>query len=328
MDEEMKTLNEHIKNNQYAKAYLLYGEEAYLKRVYKNRLKDGIVGDDSMNLSYYEGKDISIPEITDLSQTMPFFAERRLILLENSGMFKSSSEAMAELVKNAPETTYFVFVEQEVDKRNRLYKRLNEMGYICELKSQTEESLSTWAARLFQEGHKKITRDTMVYLLGKTGHDMDNIANEVAKLVAYTGEREAVTVDDIDGICVVEVVDRVFDMIHAISMKEQDKVIRLYGDLIARKEPPMKILALLGKQFATLLAVKEMAESGRSSQVIAERLGIRPYFMSRYLNQAKFFSPQQLRQAVEDCVETEQAVKSGTTEDEVPVELLILKFSM
>ena len=84
----MKKLLEEIKSGQLKQVYILYGEEAYLRNQYKNRLKDALLaGGDTMNFHYFEGKNIRVGELIDLAQTMPFLAERRVILLENSGLF-------------------------------------------------------------------------------------------------------------------------------------------------------------------------------------------------------------------------------------------------
>lgn len=323
----MKNILNHIKENTYSRAYLLYGDEDYLKRTYKNKLKEAISGDDTMNYAYYEGKDIDVQDLVDISQTLPFFAERRLIIVEDSGFLKNSAENVASAIKEAPESTCFLFVESEVDKRNKVFKAISEVGYVCEMKKQTEETLMTWAARIFRENNKNITRDNMAYFLTKTGTDMDNIQNEANKLIAYAMERNEITKEDIDLVCTVQTVDRVFDMINAISEKNQDKVIGLYSDLVALKEPPMKILALMGKQFATLLAVKEMSKAGHGNSAIAEKLSLRPFFVGKYVAQSKAFTSKQLRNAVEDCVEADHSIKSGRMEDTYAVELIIMKYS-
>lgn len=88
----MKSINEDIKNRRFKQIYLLYGEEAYLKRMYKEKLRNALVEkEDTMNYNYYAGKGISISEVIDVSETMPFFADRRLIIIENSGFFKSAN---------------------------------------------------------------------------------------------------------------------------------------------------------------------------------------------------------------------------------------------
>ena len=45
----MQTLDEDIKKREFKRVYLLYGEENFLKRSYKNRLKEAVLGDDTMN---------------------------------------------------------------------------------------------------------------------------------------------------------------------------------------------------------------------------------------------------------------------------------------
>lgn len=323
----MKKIKQHIKEDRYPNIYLLYGEEHYLVRTYKNMLKEAICQEESMNYSYYEGKDVSVNELKDVAAAPPFFAERRLIIVENSGFFKTSSDPVVDILKDLPDTTHIVFVEAEVDKRNKVFKTVNERGYVCEMKQQTEEDLRRWAGKIFLEAGKQITNNDMNKFLGGTGLEMDNIYNEAMKLIAYCLERNVITATDIDEVCSTRTVDRVFEMIQAMALRKTDEVMRLYGDLLALKEPPLKILALMGRQFAQLMAVKKLYADGCDGSTIANRLGIRPYFISKYIAQAKGYSLAELKQAVDDCVDAEHRIKSGQTEDKYAVDLLIVKYS-
>ena len=121
----MKTIDNDIKDGRIKKAYLLYGEERYLIRQYRDKLINAIVQpDDTMNFSSFEGAEVNQKEIIDLAETLPFFAEKRLILIEDTGMFKKGGEDLAEYMPTAPDTTFFVFVEEEIDKRSKLYKAI------------------------------------------------------------------------------------------------------------------------------------------------------------------------------------------------------------
>ena len=100
----MQTINEDIKNGTFKPVYLLYGEEAFLKQSYKKKLRAAISGDDTMNYNYFEGKGLDVNELISLADTMPFFSERRLILIEDSGFFKTSSEALAEYLPTMPDS--------------------------------------------------------------------------------------------------------------------------------------------------------------------------------------------------------------------------------
>ena len=119
----MKTLNEHLKTKTFKNVYLLYGDEAYLRNQYRDKLKKAMINEgDTMNFSCFEGKGIDEKELTAMADTVPFFSDYRLIIVENSGFFKTSGhETLAEYMKHIPETTCIVFVESEVDKRSKLF---------------------------------------------------------------------------------------------------------------------------------------------------------------------------------------------------------------
>lgn len=144
----MKVLAQDIKTGEFKPVYLICGEEAFLKKSYKNRMKDALVGDDTMNFHYFEGKGLDLKEIISLADTMPFFGDRRLILIEDSGLFKSSgADALVEYLPQMPDTTCMLFVENEVDKRNRLYKKVKDLGYVAEMERQDARQLGAWGWR-------------------------------------------------------------------------------------------------------------------------------------------------------------------------------------
>ena len=110
----MKMLAEDIKNGNFKTAYLFCGEEAYLRNQYKNRLAQALCDpSDTMNFSRFEGKNIIPAEVISLADTLPFFAERRLILIEDSGFFKNKCDELADYLPKMPDTTCIIFVETE-----------------------------------------------------------------------------------------------------------------------------------------------------------------------------------------------------------------------
>ena len=142
----MKTIDEDIKQGTFRNVYLLYGEEAYLLKQYKDKLVKAMVAEnDNMNFATFTGKDVSVKEIIDLSETLPFFAERRVILIEDSGFFKNAQEELATYMGEIAKSTFFIFAETEVDKRGKLYKAVNKEGAVVEFGNQDEQLLSKWS---------------------------------------------------------------------------------------------------------------------------------------------------------------------------------------
>ena len=321
----MQIINEDIKSGKFKPVYLLFGEEAFLKQSYKKKLKEAIAGDDTMNFNYFEGKGLDVKELISLSDTMPFFSEKRLILVEDSGFFKSASEELAEYLPSMPDTTCIVFVEEAVDKRNRLYKKVKDLGHIAEMKRQDSAQLARWAAAILAQNGRKITAQTMNLFLERTGDDMELIRSELEKLISYTMGREVVTSEDVEAITTVQVTNKIFDMVNAIVTRKTRVAMDLYEDLLTLKEPPMRILFLIARQFNQLLMAKEMNSQGLDRGAIASKLKIPPFVAGKVISQAGAFSREQILSFVESCVEAEEAVKTGRLNDRLAVELLITR---
>lgn len=324
----MKSLQEDIKNQEFKNVYLLCGEEDYLKQQYKEKLKTALVSDeDTMNFSVFEGKKTEPRAVIDLGETMPFFAPRRVIFLEDTGFFKNQCQDLPEYLAALPEYLCMVFIESEVDKRSRMYKAVKKYGRVVEFGRQDSNTLMRWVLGILNREGKKITRGDMELFLSKTGTDMGNIERETEKLLCYTMGREVITGADIEAVCTTQISNHIFDMIRAVTEKNQKKALDLYYDLLSLKEPPMRILFLLARQFNLIMQVKELSERGHDQNSIAKKTGLQPFVVRNYTAYARKYSTEVLKSAVEECVNTETKVKTGLMTDTMSVELLLVKFS-
>ena len=323
----MKVISDDIKKGEFKSVYLLYGEEEYLKKQYRDRLKNAIAGDDTMNYSYYDSDNASVKDIIDVCETLPFFAQKRLVIMENTGFLKSSNDELADYIKHIPDYLVIVMVEKDVDKRNKVYKAVDSVGYVCEMKPQTTATLEKWIAGLLAKDNLKISREACDLILDKTGAGMDYIKQETEKLVSYCQGRDVVTVEDVEKVCTTQTTSHIFDMISAIANKKQQQALDLYYDLLELKEPPMRILYLIVRQFNGILQVKDLMSRGISGKGIASKIGAAPFVASKYQAQAKYFEMNTLLDALNECAKTEEAVKQGRLNDRLGVELIIIKYS-
>ena len=324
----MQQLLEDIKNRQFRQVYLLYGQEAYLKNQYRDKLKEALVQDgDTMNFTVFKGKNSNPGEIIDLAETMPFLAERRVILIEDSGFFKKGGEQLADYLKEPASTVCILFSESEVDKRNKLFKAVKDNGCAVEFATEDETTLKRWVLGRIKKENKVISSASLDFFLQKTGSDMENISREMEKLFCYTLKKDTITEEDIEAVCTHQVTSQIFDMVESIAMGRQQQALKLYYDLLALKEPPMRILFLIGRQFNLLLQVKELKAKGCDNRKIGEKTGLHSFIAGKYVSQAARFKKEELREALEACVSTDEAVKSGRLNDTMGVELLIVRYS-
>ena len=253
---KQRQINDDIASGNFRPCYLLYGDEAYLRLQNKDKLIKAMgVDGASMNFTRYEGDGCNPAEIIDMAETMPFLSDKRVILVENSGFFKSGCPELAEYLKSPSETTFFIFVEKEVDKRKDIYKAASKLGLEI-----------SW--KLKAEG-KTITPRALALFLGRVGTDMSNISTEIEKLVCYCIDRSEITDEDVETVCANWLTGRIFAMTDAIVERKRTVAINLYYDLLALKEPPAKILALITRQFNLMLQIKEMTQNHKDKAQIA-----------------------------------------------------------
>ena len=324
----LKEILGDIESGRYKKLYLLYGEEAYLRQYCKNKLYKALVPEgDTMNCSRFTGKGIDVAEVIGLCETLPFFAEHRVVFLEDTECFKSANEELADYLKNLPDYLVMVFSEETVDKRTRLYKAASQAGMVVEFTRQTPESLAGWIAGNMKREGKKISQPDARYLVEKIGDEMGSLQMEMEKLTAYTAGRGVVTREDIDAICTTRLQDRIFDMIRAVANHDQKKALDLYDDLLALKVAPIKILVLMGRQYTQLLSMHELLGEGLPQKELAAKIGVAPFAVRELDRCARKYSQTQLQDALRWIMDTDESIKTGQMMDTLGVELLLVQLS-
>ncbi len=326
----MKELINEIKSGNLQHVYLLFGDENYLKLQYRDRLLQTLLPDGGgMNLNRYEGDHIDEAKLIDQGETMPFFSDKRVILVSRSGSFKSGAERIVDYIRDMPDYLYLIFVEQEVDKRGRLFKAVKEIGRVVEFGEQKETTLQAWVLKLLSEENLKIRREQMDYLLERTGFDMNHIRLEVDKIICYCREKQIGIITDeiIDAVVTERVENRIFDMVACVTAHQRQQALQLYADLLSLKEPPMRILFLIGRQFHQLLIIKELLEEATPIAQIASKAGMPPFAVRKHIQQVKSYDKKTLQGCIAACVEAESDVKSGRMGDRLAVELILIRLS-
>lgn len=320
----MQRIVEDIKNRTFHPVYLLYGEESYLVRLYRDKLKKAVLdGGDEMNYSNFQGSGLDLLEVREIADTLPFFQDYRIIVLEDTKLFKSANE-FVEYLPSMPDTTILVFIEKEVDKRNKLYKYVQKNGLAVEMTAMSAGDTKKFVAMKLRDSEKKIRESTAEYFLEQVENSLNNIENELEKLIAYTYGREEITREDIDAVCSVQVTGQIFKMLDAIASGQKQEMMRLYHDLLELKESPMSILYLLTRHFNILLQIKT-ASGDVSKSELAKKIGIPPFAVGKYQMQCKHFTKEQLKRMLTLCTETEFDFKRGRIADQIGVETLLMQ---
>ena len=250
-----------------------------------------------------------------------------LLSFKIQNFFKSSNDEFAEYLKNIQETTSIVCIEQKVDKRNKAYKAIKEIGFVEEEVMPNEHILQTWIVGQAKREGKQITPDAWAEFLNRTGDNMDHMDREFKKLLSYCYESDTIEKEDVEAICTKQVETKIFDMINAIASKKLDVVMDLYQDMLSAKEPPMRILFMIVRQFNQIFIMKDMASKGLSNREIATKMKMNDYIVRKNFAAANAFNINQIRVLLEEAADCEWRVKTGQLDERLAVEMLMIKYS-
>ena len=230
-------------------------------------------------------------------------------------------------LKEIPETTILLIIEDEVDKRSKIYKYINKEGCAVSFETPKEKDLILWVAQMLKKEQKKMTQKDIQLFLYKTGQDMFTIKNELEKLIAYTKGREVIGAEDLEALTTAQTTNQIFVMLEAIAKKQRDTVLKLYYDLIELKESPFGILALLVRQCNQLLQTQSLLEAGKSQGEMAKELKVPPFVVGKLKQQVRLFKREELYAMIKKCAVTDEGIKTGKITDRIGVELLLVEFS-
>ncbi|MGN1319239.1 MAG: DNA polymerase III subunit delta [Lachnospirales bacterium] len=324
----MKVIDRDIKSGEFQRVYLFCGEEKYLLLEYENKLRNAVMPKEAelMNLVKFDGVD-DVEKVASAVETLPFFSPYRLVLIKDSGLFKTGkkemTDKMCEVIKNIPSSCVVVFTNEEVDKRNSLYKAVKKYGYVCEIKTLKDSELIKWVE---VNSLGKIKGSTAAYFVQNVGNQIEALKAEMDKAISYSGDK-AVTKEVIDNICTKSLESGMFDMMDSIGLKKADKALDIYNNMLFMKQSPVAVLTMIARQFKLILQCKYLLKKGYTKSQIALELSLRDFMVEKYINQSKNFSVTTLMEAVKDCAELDVRFKQGLISDVLGVEMIILKYS-
>lgn len=327
----MKQLKEHIKSRNFKRIYLFSGEEKYLLDIYLKRMIEVIFDgqDKTMNLDRFNQDSKDFEKILGSLETLPFFADQRVVVLEYLDLFNSKNKAKAESIMKKIEavsdTTICFIVEDSIDKRVALYKYINSNGYVCEFSYMDEQELIQFIGRELQKNNIKISTQDARYFLSTVGFELNIINKEISKLIDYLGNEQIVTVKAIDDVCIKHIEAKVFELVDAIGGKQREKAIGLYQDMIAVREPETRILFMISRQISLIFQVKLLLEKRASVSAIAKQIKVPEFVAKKLVGQSQKFSIDSLSENIKSLVELEYGFKSGKMELNTGMELFILK---
>lgn len=330
----MKSVQKQLAEGKFSGAYLLYGEEDYLKDYYCHAIIKHTVDPALRDFNLLAcGPKCDNAAVGAFLDAFPVMAEQKTLVIRNSGLFqKPNAEDKAfwtTALKTLPAYAVVVFVEQNADKRGALYKTIKNTYTAEEFKKQQKHDLLSWANRILTSRGKTMARQDLELVIENADSSMLQLKNELDKLCSYSGDNPIITRAQVERVTCRNAENRIFQMIDHISAGRGTQAIAELNNLKTLKEQPVGIITLIARQYTILRKIK-LLQPGTSTGSIAKQCGIPEFSVKKYLSMVRTLSNGALDEAIRLCQKADSAVKSGTQEGWLAVDLLVgrlLEFS-
>lgn len=319
----MKHLEAEIKNGIYKNIYLLHGTQSYLRLRYSRQLAERFVqSGDTMNLTHFYGASTDLHEVISLAQTMPFLSEKRVIVLEETGLFAKTCEELADFIPEIPETCVLIFSEEKADERLKQTRAAASQGTVAKFSKLSDEELQKWVLGRLAREHRPITKSALDLFLSRCTDDMWQIENDLEKLISYTFGKDGIRDDDVEAVCAALAEDKIFLMIDAMLDGDTKKALGFYKDLAILGRDP---LALIREQLRLMLHIKEMNISTSGVKKAANQLGMKDTRVKMALSASRKRSKIYFTEGITKCADLEERIKTSRIDALTGVESLIIE---
>ena len=306
--------------------YLLYGTDNYIKNEYLKKIKKKF-DELKLGINYIQIDENNCQNIISDIETPAFGYDTKLIVSRNCNFSKKKNlvgEKLAEYLNSSNlEGIELVIIEEEIDKTTPLYKSIEKIGQVKECNEKTPRELISQIKSIANLYQVNIKENTAQYLIECVGTNMEDIINELRKLIEYEGKDGEITAKDIDALTVKKVESVIFDLTDNLGKKNIKESINVLHNLLYSKEPIQKILVMLYNHFKKLYIVKI------SQGNVAQALKLKPnqtFLVNKYQNQAKFFDEKELRNLLEELINLDEKSKNGNIDLNVGLESVLCRY--
>ncbi|MCD8828073.1 DNA polymerase III subunit delta [Staphylococcus gallinarum] len=290
---------------------------------------------DDFNFVKFNLYETDLSAIIEESLTMPFFSDKKVVLVQNAYVFtgekppkdmSSNIEQLIEFIEKYDGETLIIFevYQGKLDERKKLVKTLKKSAQIKKIEQMSEDEIKQWIKNELHENYKDIKQDALDLFIELTGIQFNIVKQEIGKLVLFLEDRPTINKQDVDQIVNRSLEQNVFLLTEYIQKNNKAKAIQLVKDLIAMKEEPIKLLALITSNYRLFYQSKILSQKGYSGQQIAKTISVHPYRVKLALNQARHYQLESLLNIMDSCAETDYKLKSSYMDKQLILELFIL----
>lgn len=335
----VENLEKELKQGKLNSTYLFYGEELYLLENAVKKIKK-LFGDLILGINYIQINETNINNLISDIETPAFGYDRKLIIIKNAGILKKATKSNSKLsgeqqkkiasyikdnIDIINETTILIFIEEDISKCE-LQKVIEENGIVCNFERLKPVEIKKRIKNICNMYKVNITEQTLQIFIETCGTDMQNLINEIRKLIEYTGENGTITEESINKLATKEFDSVIFDLTDNLGKRNIKEALEIFKQLIYNKEPVQKILITLYNHFKKIYLTKLALEYREDA---LETLKLKPnqtFLVSKYKKQSEYFKLNELRNILFELIELDNKYKEGKIDINIGLEAFLCAY--
>ena len=309
--------------------FLIYGNENYL---INEKIKEIINEISSNNIVKYNMETDSIDDALLDVQTVSMFDEKKIVICDNCKFLtrevkksvEQNTDNLLKYIDNPFNDVYLLLIvrNEKLDSVKKIVKKLQKSSKVITLNKIENYNLNNYISNYISDKGYKISNKSITLLIEKCLFDLNNIMNEIDKLIVYKGKDKNITYEDIELVITSNLENNIFKLTNMIMEKNTNNIIKVYKDLVRNNEDPIKILITISNQFRLVLQVKLMVKNGFTDNEIISILKEHPYRIK--LSKQVAISEKELKENILKLSELNKNIVLGKIEKEFGLEMFLL----
>lgn len=311
--------------------YVIAGKDKFLVSTHCSKLIDKLLPVEQRPMSLFEpaSDKANITEVLDELRTLPFLAERRVVLLKDADDFISDNRQSLESYFDGPSPTgTLVMTVQTWNKSTKLAKKLPKTGKLIAVTEMKPEQLPRYAHEYARSAHdKNLPRQSAELLIELAGDSPGRLCSEVDKLAMYVADEKTISVQHVEKLIGHNRMFGAFNVIDAVTAGEITVAIdRLRSMFAADKSAEYTVVGAFAYHFRKMFSARSLLDKGLSTGQIKSRVGIW-HNPDAFFRQLKKLQLKTIASVMTELARIDYGIKTGGTSAKIAIERLVIQLA-
>lgn len=300
-----------MKNN----LYLIVGEDQELINFYLNKIMKEIGLDEEKKINY-DMNTSSISDILDEVSMISLFSSEKVVIGYNFDIGKINDNDRDYLIRylnnNNSNDRYIVLIAGKVDGRSKDYKIFKDKFKIIDLlQVDNGKDIYKYVEDYIKDRGYKIDKYNLDYLVELLGNDINNINNEIDKILLYLNDDQVISREVIDKLVSDNIDNIMYEFTNAVLDRDYENISKMYNDFKIENVGYDYLIGSLGNALRGALVIKILYNQGNSNSEIAKFIGKKEFYVKKMIERLYNYTVDDLCMMIDKLGIIDREYKSG-----------------